>query len=68
MPVLSIPLEVDPTCRYERPVHHEGFGDTMSNAGGINTPKILKVKCSDGEERRWVLTAAWPCPDALSWG
>lgn len=43
-PLLSEPLAIDPTGTYSDVVMYAGFGDTMTSAGGINVPKILKVR------------------------
>ncbi|EKM50032.1 uncharacterized protein PHACADRAFT_153321 [Phanerochaete carnosa HHB-10118-sp] len=48
VPVITAPLPVDVTCRYDNFVWISRFEDRYSIAGGINVPKITNCVGSDG--------------------
>ena len=50
--VPPVPMQVDPTCRYDNIVYIEGFDNCFQLAGGINLPKVLSCSGSDGKRRR----------------
>ena len=50
--VPTLELAVDPSCCYDDVVTIKGFVPTIKLAGGLNLPKILTCRCSDGISRR----------------
>ena len=49
VPVVSAPVELDPSCRYDNLPHFTHFGDTISFVGGVNKPKL--IQCFDSAGR-----------------
>ena len=49
IPVVSVSIPVDSSCKYEGLPTFNQFGDTITFVGGINRPKL--VQCFD----RWDL-------------
>lgn len=45
VPVVSVSIPVDPSCKYEGIPCFTAFGDTILFVGGINKPKL--VQCYD---------------------
>ena len=52
VPVVSAPVEVDPTCCYADLPHFSHFGDSISFVGGINKPKLIQCFDSAGHCHR----------------
>ncbi|XP_070188647.1 serine-protein kinase ATM-like [Littorina saxatilis] len=50
--VPSLEIKVDPSCTYDNIVWVVGFQPTFRLAGGVNLPKIIACRCSDGRDRR----------------
>lgn len=48
VPVVSAPVAVDPSGRYEGLPHFTHFGDGISFVGGINKPKLIQCFDSAG--------------------
>ena len=45
VPVVSMSVPVDPSCKYDDLACFSAFGDTIQFVGGINKPKL--VQCFD---------------------
>ena len=52
VPVVSAPVEVDPSCRYDNLPYFTHFGDSISFVGGINKPKLIQCFDSTGRCHR----------------
>ncbi|KAL3152004.1 hypothetical protein ABBQ32_001124 [Trebouxia sp. C0010 RCD-2024] len=52
VPVVSAPVDVDPSCRYDNLPHFSHFGDSISFVGGINKPKLIQCFDSVGHCHR----------------
>ncbi|XP_076466353.1 serine-protein kinase ATM-like [Babylonia areolata] len=50
--VPSLEMKVDPSCSYDNIVSVVGYQSTFRLCGGVNLPKIIACRCSDGVERR----------------
>ena len=50
--VPTLELKVDASCCYDDIVYVEGFEPTFKLAGGVNLPKIITCRGSDGIKRR----------------
>nr|NP_001107666.1 ataxia telangiectasia mutated [Strongylocentrotus purpuratus]ABY60856.1 ataxia telangiectasia mutated [Strongylocentrotus purpuratus] len=50
--VPTLELKVDASCCYDDIVYVEGFEPTFKLAGGVNLPKIITCRGSDGVKRR----------------
>ena len=48
----TLPTPIDPSCQYRDVTHVLGFEPTFKLAGGINLPKIISCRGSDGVSRR----------------
>ena len=48
VPVTSVAVPVDLSCRYEGLPHHQAFGERVRFVGGINKPKLV-VALDSGE-------------------
>ena len=42
VPVVSVSIPVDPSCKYEGLACFASFGDTIQFVGGINKPKLVQ--------------------------
>lgn len=56
VPVVSAPVEVDPSCRYADLPHFSHFGDSISFVGGINKPKLIQCFDSAGHCHRQLVS------------
>lgn len=56
VPVVSAPVEVDPSCRYANLPHFTHFGDSISFVGGVNKPKLIQCFDSAGRCHRQLVT------------
>ena len=61
VPVVSAPVEVDPSCRYAHLPHFSHFGDSISFVGGINKPKLIQCFDSAGYCHRQLVSLLPPC-------
>lgn len=61
VPVVSAPVEVDPSCRYDNLPHFSHFGDSISFVGGINKPKLIQCFDSAGQCHRQLVGCMSPC-------
>ena len=52
VPVVSAPVEVDPSCCYSDLPYFTHFGDSISFVGGINKPKLIQCFDSAGQCHR----------------
>lgn len=60
VPVVSAPVEVDPSCRYDNLPHFTHFGDSISFVGGINKPKLIQCFDSSGRCHRQLVSCLNP--------
>ena len=60
VPVVSAPVEVDPSCRYDNLAHFTHFGDSISFVGGINKPKLIQCFDSSGRCHRQLVSCLNP--------
>ena len=60
VPVVSAPVQVDPSCRYDNLPHFSHFGDRISFVGGINKPKLIQCFDSGGHCHRQLVSPP-PC-------
>lgn len=44
VPLVSAHVEVDPSCRYLGLPHFSHFQDTIRFVGGVNKPKLVRVR------------------------
>ena len=56
VPVVSAPVEVDPSCCYANLPHFTHFGDSISFVGGINKPKLIQCFDSSGRCHRQLVS------------
>ena len=56
VPVVSAPVEVDPSCRYDSLPHFTHFGDSISFVGGVNKPKLIQCFDSAGRCHRQLVS------------
>lgn len=61
VPVVSAPVDVDPSCRYDNLPHFSHFGDSISFVGGINKPKLIQCFDSVGHCHRQLVGYLPPC-------
>ena len=61
VPVVSAPVEVDPSCRYAHLPLFSHFGDSISFVGGINKPKLIQCFDSAGHCHRQLVSPLSPC-------
>lgn len=66
MPVASVSLPVDPSCRYEGFPYFVGFGERVQFVGGINKPKLVIATDSEGRQHKQ-LVGGW-CGVGWGWG
>ena len=58
-------VQVDPSCSYNI-VSVVGFQPTFRLAGGVNLPKIITCRCSDGVDRRQLVKVGTGIPPVLT--
>ncbi len=65
VPVLTLPLPVDPTGQYADVPYVAAVGDSVRFVGGINKPKLLEVTDSTGARRRQLVKGGQKTNDDL---
>lgn len=55
IPVITIDLKVDPTCKYENFIWVTNFEKSFAIASGKSAPIVVKCLCSDGKTRKQIV-------------
>ena len=56
--VPTVEIDVDPSCCYDNIISIDAFDPCFQLAGGVNLPKVMSCRGSDGKRRRQLVKVA----------